>query len=1124
MHVPDELADLPWETLTPPGMTEPLALHPRVHLFRSVGNGGRRVDAPPGPLRVLVAMADPDRSDGVSLDLEAELAKILDAVERPRRGAADRPGAFVNILNLGTVEEIREALLQQPYHVLHISCHAAPGKLLLEDAQGAVDEVTTERFVRECLPAGRAVPLLVLSGCSTALGAGKDAEDEQNLSGLARGLVAAGVPAVLAMTAPVTDPYATELAGALYYELAMRESPDVLAAVSDARRLLEEGRRRLAEGTVKASLVEWATPALFLAGKPEALYDPKQEFEEIELPVGPELAAAVPLRKVGQFVGRRRELRALLSEHPHVLLHGIGGVGKSSLAAELLRRLGRSAGMIVSAVGTTTPDQLLGDLGLCLLRDSEDEAVRRLANEIRQPAHSWQDRLKMLAPLLARVPVTLLLDNFEDNLRDTAGHEVGNEYLSEFLAAWIRMSGVHRTLITCRYTFALPQRAHRRLKFRHLGPLSLAEARKLMWRLPGLDALSGEERVRAWADVGGHPRTLEYLDALLRGGEARFPDVRERLEDLLERGGVTDPDAWFGAVGGDFDAALAESVTLAARDVLLGDLLGLLGELERRVLVGVSVFQRPVDRIGAAWLVGTLAEPDPERDARLQRWEEVVGQVRRSNPRAVLEDLGLSQEELEQAHADFRARLAGPRVAPAGLDAALAGLARLGLVTPVSGGRDGSVGWVVHRWTASALARPAWTSSPELGAAHQAAADYHWWRYWVWPQDRRLAVEDAVQARFHAHAAGDLDTAINATRSVCDQLHTWGAWDWEQQLLTQTLPWTPQTSKDRAAILHQLGLIDQQRGEYESALQWYRRALTIDKELGDRAGVAVSYHQLGMIDELRGEYERALQWYRQSLTLKEELGDRAGMARTYHQLSTIDLERGEYEQALQWCRQSLTLKKELGDRAGIAVSYHQLGIIDQLRGEYEQALQWYRRARTIAEELGDRAGIAIISHHLGMIDEARGEYEQALRWYRQSLIIKEELGDRAGMAISYHHLGTISEERGEYEQALQWYRLSLTIAEELGDRGGMAISYGQLGVLFTQTGQTEQAVGHSIRALLLFAQLGSPNVGRPLNQLNQQRQALGPERFRELLITHTNAEFANAVINRLDAASPKDPS
>ena len=40
--------------------------------------------------------------------------------------------------------------------------------------------------------------------------------------------------------------------------------------------------------------------------------------------------------------------------------------------------------------------------------------------------------------------------------------------------------------------------------------------------------------------------------------------------------------------------------------------------------------------------------------------------------------------------------------------------------------------------------------------------------------------------------------------------------------------------------------IVRRRGDYDAALDWYRKALAIDEQLGDRAGMAGSYHQLGI--------------------------------------------------------------------------------------------------------------------------------------------------------------------------------------------------------------------------------------------------------------------------------------
>ena len=70
----------------------------------------------------------------------------------------------------------------------YISCHARPGELILEDAEGKEDGVSAERLWREALPAQRGVPLIVLAGCST----GRDAADDGRTGGAARAGAQAG--------------------------------------------------------------------------------------------------------------------------------------------------------------------------------------------------------------------------------------------------------------------------------------------------------------------------------------------------------------------------------------------------------------------------------------------------------------------------------------------------------------------------------------------------------------------------------------------------------------------------------------------------------------------------------------------------------------------------------------------------------------------------------------------------------------------------------------------------------------------------------------------------------------------------------------------------------------------
>ena len=152
---------------------------------------------------------------------------------------------------------------------------------------------------------------------------------------------------------------------------------------------------------------------------------------------------------------------------------------------------------------------------------------------------------------------------------------------------------------------------------------------KLAWSLPALDKLDEAQLDQVWRLAGGHPRSLEYLDALLSGGTARYPDVTARLHQAISRRlDGADEERWLAARTG-LDAALAQTVALAADDVLLDDLLARLAQVPGAadLLLGVSVYREPVDVNGVLFQAGQpdpAAENVPDRAAASQRITEIL--------------------------------------------------------------------------------------------------------------------------------------------------------------------------------------------------------------------------------------------------------------------------------------------------------------------------------------------------------------------------------------------------------------------------------------------------------------------------------------------------------------------
>ena len=420
--------------------------------------------------------------------------------------------------------------------------------------------------------------------------------------------------------------------------------------------------------------------------------------------------------------------------------------------------------------------------------------------------------------------------------------------------------------------------------------------------------------------------------------------MQAKLRKRLMADGITDTSRWCADTIGGLDAALAETVTLAADDILLDQLLAQLAEdpLARQLLIGASVYRVPVDELGLVWPVGDPVEqvPDPERAARLQAAFDRLNETRKKNPAASLSDVIGSESELEQFRRDWAAEHGPPLSAPAGFASAKRRLLDLSLLAPVRFADTDEEMFSVHRWTADALEKRATTE--ERSAAHQSAAAYWRWRVDNKQQSRARDIEDFLEARHHLHGLGDLEAVFSTSGNVILQLQTWGAWEWEDRLIRETLAWMPVGSQKAAALLHHLGMVAQRRGDYEAALDWYRQSLAIEEQLGNRAGMAGSYHHLGMVAQDKGDYEAALDWYRQSLAIDEQLGNRAGMASTLSQIGILHTETKQVTEAVPFNLQSLALRLQMRSP------------------EIRINLHWLSRQR---QELGSDKFLAIVAQH-----------------------------------------------------------------------------------------------------------------------------------------------------------------
>jgi CHAT domain/TIR domain/AAA ATPase domain len=575
----------------------PLALLPGVSVTRrptvSAPDGQVPGGLPPvsaglaGPLKILAAVAAPDetKTPNPPLDAEAEMQAVLDAVT----DVTGRTEAQVRILEVASLAEIRRALAQDAYHVLHLSAHGSPVLVELEDEDGNPAEVSSDALMQVLRHAEQPVPLIVLSSCSGGA-TGSQA--------MAAGLLARGAGRVLAMLAPVTDNYATTLGRHFYHELATHPATAPGHALGRARYLAEEDRQ--AEAGTRLPMPGYGLSTLLTSAGDGPLVDPAAPAQPLTTASIAPSGKTVRELPIGALIGRRAQLRTamrVLRRTPGAVdrfgaasgiqLTGIGGIGKTALAGRIMARLREEGWLVVvhegrwnpTALITATAKAITAALPASSADTAETASLREALTVLADRSLDDPPKLAAITALLGTCRLLLVFDDFEQNLA-TGGQDILDPAIDDALITLTDAAETGALLVTCRYPLPGPDRYLAEIP---VPALSRAELRRMFLRLPEIRGLPEEDRALLIRTIGGHPRLIEFTDALLRGGHANLRDVQTKLRNLARAEGI---DL---AQERSLQQATEEAMLLGSADILLTELLGLLTSGQAAILHQVAV-------------------------------------------------------------------------------------------------------------------------------------------------------------------------------------------------------------------------------------------------------------------------------------------------------------------------------------------------------------------------------------------------------------------------------------------------------------------------------------------------------------------------------------------------------
>ncbi|MFL5658568.1 MAG: tetratricopeptide repeat protein [Ktedonobacteraceae bacterium] len=1035
------LAAIPWEYLRDP---EGRLLAGRLTLVRSVSGAHQNAELDLTlPLHIVAVPVSPVDDPRV-LDTEGEWQRVMAAVSKQGK-----------MLTLTRVRPPTLDLLERTLHserttLIHFMGHSdsreGKGLLVFEEAHGRSYLVDASDFADSLVATN--IFLVVLNSCRSAV-----AWDWTSFGNIARGLVREGVPYALGMQFVLPDDVALAMSQALYDFLLQGRS--IEEAVRRTRRALEHNTNLHNTSwlagipVLYTSLREQpAAPLKLTGGQPGIQPDPERLQKTCDLTALPQAT---------HFVGRSKEisavLDALLASRPanFVVLHGLGGIGKTSVALAVAERIGWHYDDRVLAISFETFARLDANNQRVVDDTFADRFYNRVARFYELDPAQYPTSIELQQAILQRrahVRSLLVCDNIE-TLIDTQKDHPAARSLATFISRLKEGNGP--LLLTSR---VVPPSDWGESQVIELPGLEDAAGADLFFALlpadrehlaPPADRLALSQRVQ------GHPLSIRLL-------AGRFAETTTDLATFLQQS-ETELEVAEQATPTSLEDPDRQRTLYACMDYSIRRLT----PEQRMVLETATIFQAPF----LAEFAAHVLNDEPQTPLHLQNLVRLGLLTRESRT--------FKEGELIffEVHSMLRWYIQNHLT---NLDAAQ--LERYGEVYEQLTRRayqfeEGYDQSSLMRYLIRQSLPDCEVALEHLPKSNRSSLAFHLASLYERRGQNRHTLELYEQALELYQDVGDKFAIGRTEYAMARVLVLQGRPQEALVLYEKALRTSKELGNIRNVAVTQSDIADVlvEQGLQEEALSLYEQALQTVQKLGDVRSVAITQHSMANLLFQQGKPQEALSLYKKALQIAQELGDVRSIAIMRHAVARVLVRQGRLQEALTLYEQVKHTFEELGDMHGIAIIKNSQAEVLILQGHRQEALLHYEQALHILQELGNVREATDTQRNLANLLVNQGCSQEAFTLYKQVLLTAQELGDVRGVAGTQQAIGNILVEQGRSKEALLLYGQSLQTALNLEDLNGIATTQCAIGDLLVEQGHLQEALVFYERSLLIFKEL-----------------------------------------------------
>jgi diguanylate cyclase (GGDEF)-like protein len=235
-----------------------------------------------------------------------------------------------------------------------------------------------------------------------------------------------------------------------------------------------------------------------------------------------------------------------------------------------------------------------------------------------------------------------------------------------------------------------------------------------------------------------------------------------------------------------------------------------------------------------------------------------------------------------------------------------------------------------------------------------------------------------------------------------------------------------------ANSLYRIGLCQYILGTQENVTATTQQALSLFQSLGDERGEADAYNLIGNIYDRKGQYNEAIEYHHKSLTIRRRIEDRDGEAGSLNNIGIAYTQMAQFSEAFEYLQNSLDAAGTQPSAASYAL-YNIAQIFTQI-DDLNKAQEYYLQSLKLNQGTNDRALESTILADLGKVHALLKNHKEALGYLRRSLEIAKSTGNLHDQGTALSIMGRAHQESGNYLKAQDCLNEALAIMKQTDAR------------------------------------------------------------------------------------------